>query len=276
MDFLLATGVISYPQIDPIIVELGPLALRWYSMAYIGGILFAWWYIRRVTREPSAPMTATHIDDFVTWAMIAIIAGGRLGYVLFYNFEAYLNEPVAIFRLWDGGMSFHGGLTGVIIAIFLFVRKHKLDLLRVGDVAAVVSPIGLLAGRVANFINGELWGRQTDVSWAMIFPADPLGVPRHPSQLYEALGEGIILFLILHGLYKYTRLPKAQPGVIAALFFFGYGIARFTVEFFREPDAHLGLMEIGISRGQLLTVPMFLFGGWLLFQSFKKRPNVRA
>lgn len=261
---ILAAGVISYPQIDPVIVSIGPLAIRWYSMAYIAGILFAWWYIRRLTRLPNAPMTAAHIDDLVTWGMLAIIIGGRMGYVLFYNLPVYLENPMAVFRIWDGGMSFHGGLIGVILAIILFVRKHKLNLMRVADVVAIVSPIGLLTGRLANFINGELWGRAADVPWAMIFPDDPSGLPRHPSQLYEALGEGLVLFLLLQFLYHKTRLAKDAPGVIAGVFFIGYGLARFLVEFVREPDAHLGLMDIGLSRGQLLTFPMFVFAAWLI------------
>lgn len=269
---VLVMSVIDFPKIDAVAIPLfGDFGIRWYSLGYIFGILFVWWYVRGVTKRPNAPMTAAHIDDFVTWAMIAIIAGGRLGYVLFYNLGAYISDPISIFRLWDGGMSFHGGLIGVVVTIFYFVHKNKLDLLRVGDLLAVVSPVGIGLVRIANFINGELWGRPTDVSWAMVFPDDRLGLPRHPSQLYEALGEGLILFLILHGLYRYTRLPKDQPGVIAALFFFGYGTARFVVEFFREPDAHLGLMEIGLSRGQLLTIPMFLFGAWLLHQSHKRK-----
>ncbi|WP_262694618.1 prolipoprotein diacylglyceryl transferase [Kordiimonas aquimaris] len=274
MNELIAAGVVSFPNIDPVIFSLGPIAIRWYSMAYIGGIMFAWWYIRRETEKPGAPLSATHIDDFITWGMLAIIVGGRLGYVLFYNFQAYLHHPGRIIRVWDGGMSFHGGLIGVVIALAIYVHRHKLDLFKVGDIVAVVSPIGLLAGRLANFINGELWGRPTDVSWAMIFPTDRLQLPRHPSQLYEALGEGLILFIILHLLYHKTRLAKQAPGVIAGLFFVGYGITRFLVEFVREPDSHLGLMEIGLSRGQLLTFPMFIFAGWLIYRGLQtKRAN---
>jgi phosphatidylglycerol:prolipoprotein diacylglycerol transferase len=272
---LLAAGVISYPQIDPVIVSIGPLAIRWYSMAYIAGILFAWWYIRRLTRLPNAPMSATHIDDLVTWGMLAIILGGRIGYVLFYNLPVYLENPMSIFRIWDGGMSFHGGLIGVVLAIILFARKNKLNLMRVADAVAIVSPIGILTGRLANFINGELWGRTTDVPWAMIFPADPTGLPRHPSQLYEALGEGVLLFLLLQFLYHKTKLAKDTPGVIAGVFFIGYGLARFLVEFVREPDAQLGLMDIGLSRGQLLTFPMFLFAAWLISRGIAAKHAAR-
>ncbi|WP_262689942.1 prolipoprotein diacylglyceryl transferase [Kordiimonas aestuarii] len=263
MDLFNTLAVIAYPEIDPVLVKIGPLAIRWYSLAYIAGLLFGWWFIRRKASKPGAPLSPAHVDDFLTWAIIGVIAGGRLGYVLFYNLPAYVQDPIAIFRLWDGGMSFHGGALGVVLAIILFCRKHKLDLMRVADLIAIVAPIGLLTGRIANFINGELWGRPTDVSWAMIFPGDPLGVPRHPSQLYEAFGEGLLLFLILQFLYHKTPLAKRAPGFIAGVFFLGYGLARILVEFVREPDAHLGLTA-GISRGQMLSVPMFLFAAWLM------------
>lgn len=269
---LVAAGILEFPNIDPIIVSIGPIAIRWYSMAYIGGLAFAWWYIRRQAAKPGAPMSVAHIDDFITVAMLAIIVGGRLGYVLFYRPDYYFENPAAIIRLWDGGMSFHGGLIGVILSIFWFVKKQKLDLLKVADVIASVSPVGLLAGRLANFINGELWGRASDVPWAMVFPADPTGLPRHPSQLYEALGEGLLLFLILQYLYLKTSLPKKAPGVIAGIFFAGYGLARFLVEFVREPDAAILL---GLTRGQLLTVPMFLFAAWLIHKGIKRAQEAR-
>ncbi len=274
---LFAAGVINLPRFDPVALQLGPVAIRWYSLGYIAGLGFVWWYIRRLAAQPRAAMTAAHIDDFVTWAMLAIIIGGRLGYVLFYNFSAYLADPVAIFRLWDGGMSFHGGLIGVILAVIWYVKKNKLDLMRVADVLALVSPVGIGLVRITNFINGELWGRATDVPWAMVFPNDPTGLPRHPSQLYEALGEGLFLFVILMFLYHKTRLAKEAPGVIAGVFFAGYGLARFLVEFVRQPDAHIGIMEIGLTRGQLLTIPMFLFAAWLASRGIKtKRASAKA
>ena len=263
------------PEIDPVLFELGPLVLRWYSLAYIAGLIFGWWYIRRLCAKPGSVMAPAHVDDFLTWATIGVIAGGRLGYVLFYNLPFYLSDPVAIFRLWDGGMSFHGGAAGVVVAVILFARKHKLDLMRFADVIAIVAPIGLLTGRLANFINGELWGRATDVPWAMIFPSDPSGLPRHPSQLYEAIGEGLVLFLVLQFLFHRTNLHKTHSGLIAGVFFLGYGIARFMVEFVREPDAHLGLMA-GISRGQMLSVPMLIFAGWLMVQGLRKAKGKRA
>jgi len=267
-------GVIPYPQIDPILVEIGPLAIRWYSLAYIAGILFGWWYIRRIAKRPGAPLSAQHIDDFITWAIIGIIAGGRLGYVLFYRPEQYFADPLAILRLWDGGMSFHGGAIGVILGVIFFCRKYKLDLMRVADVVAVVSPIGLLTGRLANFINGELWGKPTDVPWAMVFPGAGM-MPRHPSQLYEAMGEGVLLFLLLMVLYHKTKLAKEMPGVIAGLFFAGYGLVRILVEFVREPDVGVAFF-IGMSRGQTLSVPMFLFAAWLISRGFAHKSQTPA
>jgi phosphatidylglycerol:prolipoprotein diacylglycerol transferase len=265
------SATIPFPEIDPIIISfgevplVGELALRWYSLSYLAGIVFAWWYIRRVAAKPGAPMSKDHIDDMMFWGTVGIIVGGRLGYVLFYGEGKFFDDPLLILRFADGGMSFHGGLIGVVLAVILFSKKHKLDLMRVSDLIAIVSPIGLLAGRVANFINGELWGRPTDVPWAMIFPTDPSGQPRHPSQLYEAFGEGLLLFIILQFLYHKTSLPKKHPGIIAGLFFVGYGLARITVEFFREPDSHIGLVA-GISRGQMLSAPMFMLAAWLIYK----------
>lgn len=265
---VLAMSVINLPVFDPIALQLGPVAIRWYSLGYIAGLAFVWWYIRRLASKPQAAMTAAHIDDFITWAMLAIIIGGRLGYVLFYRPDYYAENPGDIIRIWDGGMAFHGGLLGVILTVFWYVKKNKLDLMRVADILTLVSPFGIGLVRIANFVNGELWGRTTDVPWAMIFPADPTGLPRHPSQLYEAAGEGLLLFLVLQFLYHKTRLAKDAPGVIAGVFFAGYGLTRFLIEFVREPDAAILL---GLTRGQLLTVPMFLFAAWLINNGLKSR-----
>ncbi|WP_308909053.1 prolipoprotein diacylglyceryl transferase [Pseudokordiimonas caeni] len=269
---LIGIGLIAFPEIDPILVEIGPLAIRWYSLAYIAGLIFGWWYLRRLMAKPGAPMSPTHVDDFLTWATIGVIVGGRLGYVLFYNLPKFMADPIAIFRLWDGGMSFHGGLIGVCLAVVFFSKRHRIEMMKMADLMAIVAPLGLFTGRLANFINGELWGRTTDVSWAMIFPDDPTGLPRHPSQLYEAALEGLVLFIILQILFHKTRLPKDKPGVIAGCFFIGYSFARMTVEFFREPDAHIGLVD-GISRGQMLSAPMLIFAGWLIWMgvTYKKR-----
>jgi phosphatidylglycerol:prolipoprotein diacylglycerol transferase len=271
-------ATIPFPQIDPIIFSfgevplVGELALRWYSLSYLAGLLFAGWYMRRSALKPGAPMSKDHLDDMIFWGTIGIIAGGRLGYVLFYGEGKFFEDPLLIFRFADGGMSFHGGLIGVVLTVIYISRKNKLDLMRVSDLVAIVSPIGLLAGRLANFVNGELWGRPTDLPWAMIFPADTSGLPRHPSQLYEAFGEGLLLFLILQYLYHKTDLPKKHPGVIAGLFFIGYGFARITVEFFREPDSHIGLFA-GISRGQMLSVPMFMLAAWLIHKGINHKKS---
>lgn len=197
MDFMalsiLADGHLTYPTfLKPIIFEIGPFALRWYSLAYIGGLLFAWWYIRKGLEGPGQPMSKDHIDDFLTWATVGVILGGRLGYVLFYNPEYYATHLLEAFKLWDGGMSFHGGASGVVLAVIFYSLKHKLNMFSFGDRVAIVSPIGLLLGRLANFINGELWGRETDGWWGMIFPHDQLQLVRHPSQLYEAFLEGFL------------------------------------------------------------------------------------
>ncbi|UTW54971.1 prolipoprotein diacylglyceryl transferase [Kordiimonas sp. SCSIO 12610] len=267
--FSAISTTIPFPNIDPVIISfgevplVGELAIRWYSLSYLAGLLFAGWYMGRIVKKPGAPMSKDHLDDMIFWATIGIIAGGRLGYVLFYGEGKFFNDPLLVFRFADGGMSFHGGLIGVVLAVIFIARKNKLNLMRVADLVAIVSPIGLLCGRIANFINGELWGRATDVPWAMVFPDDPSQLARHPSQLYEAFGEGLLLFIILQILYHRTNLPKKSPGVIAGLFFIGYGLARITVEFFREPDSHIGLIA-GISRGQMLSVPMFLLAAWLI------------
>ncbi len=265
-------GVIPYPQIDPVLIDFGFIAIRWYSMAYLGGILFAWWYIRRLSARPGAAMSALHIDDFITWAVFGIILGGRLGYVFFYDFAKYMADPVGIIRFWDGGltgMSFHGGFAGVVIAVILYVRKHKLDLMRVADTVAIVSPIGLLVGRIANFVNGELWGRPTDVPWAMIFPSDPSGLARHPSQLYEAALEGVVLFLILRVLSNRFKLLQ-KPGFLAGAFACGYGICRSFVEFFRVPDAHIGYLGGFLTMGILLSIPMILAGIAAMFWATRR------
>lgn len=260
--------------LDPIIFQIGPFALRWYSLAYIGGILVAWWYILRMLKRPGAPMAPRHIDSFVTWITLGIILGGRLGYVLFYEPEKYLANPIDALKLWEGGMSFHGGLIGVIVAIWGFVRTHKLSFLRFADYVSVTIPFGLCFGRIANFINGELWGRPTNVPWAIVFPhGGPY--PRHPSQLYEAFLEGPVLFAILWWLFWKTD-ARYQPGKLAGAFALGYGSFRFIVEFFREPDAQLTefAMRTGLHMGQWLSVPLILLGLYLLFTARSRRERV--
>ncbi|GAB4576653.1 MAG: prolipoprotein diacylglyceryl transferase [Rhodothalassiaceae bacterium] len=271
-------GVLAYPEIDPVMFRIFGLPIRWYSMAYLLGLLFAWWWARRIAERRKLPVTRADLDDFLTYAILSVILGGRLGYVLFYKPLYYLENPLAILRLWDGGMSFHGGLVATTLLIIFFARSRKIPLYRFADLIAAVVPVGLMLGRLANFINGELWGRPTDLAIAMIFPADPLGLPRHPSQLYEAFLEGALLFTVLNFLVWRTDIMKKRPGFIVGCFFLGYGLARFIVEYAREPDAHLGLLAGLISMGQILSLPMILFGLWLVHHSRRtaeRQPAVR-
>ena len=255
---------LPFPAIDPVLVSVGPFAIRWYGLAYLAGILLGWRYARALagnerlwgTRPPA--MAPADIDDFVIWATIGIVAGGRLGYVLFYNAAAYLAEPAAILRLWDGGMSFHGGLIGTILAMTLFAVRRGIPILSLYDVIAAGIPFGLFFGRLANFINGELFGRVTDVPWAFVFPMGG-PEPRHPSQLYEAALEGIVLFAALRLLtHRFGSL--ARPGLTGGAFIAGYGISRIAVEFVREPDAHIGFIGGLLTMGMILSAPMVLIG----------------
>ncbi len=265
-----------FPDIDPIIFSWGPLTLRWYALAYMMGILLAWFYIAQLAKRDHlwggrAPYTPLHADDFVLWATLGIIIGGRLGYVLFYNPSFYWDNPSAIPAVWEGGMSFHGGFLGVSVACILFSRKHAIPLLSWADVLSASAPIGLFFGRISNFINGELWGRPTEVAWGVIFPyGGPL--PRHPSQLYEAALEGLLLFVII-GLAIFRFNILAVPGRAASLFLIGYGLSRFCVEYFREPDAHLGFIIGTMSMGQLLSLPIILLGLGFLWQSQRNAPH---
>ncbi|MDX1974792.1 MAG: prolipoprotein diacylglyceryl transferase [Rickettsiales bacterium] len=255
--------MLTYPSIDPIVIQLGPLAIRWYSLAYIAGILLGWWVVMREhARKPIQGLTAKTLDDMVMWAVIGIILGGRLGYVLFYKPDYYLDHPEEILALWHGGMSFHGGFAGVILVFFWFCRKHQIRFLELMDVFAAAAPIGLFFGRVANFINGELYGRTTDMPWGMIFPHGGL-LPRHPSQLYEAGLEGIVLFAITFGLMKFTR-ARDKIGLLSGVFLLGYGLSRVIVECVREPDDFLGFFWGSITMGQILCLPMLLGGLYLI------------
>lgn len=254
---------LPFPMIDPVLISVGPFSIRWYALAYVGGIVAGWWLARRIAAAKEywggvSPMRAEDIDDVIVWAALGIVLGGRLGYVLFYNPAFYLSHPSEIFVLWHGGMSFHGGFLGTILALLLFARARSIPMLSMLDVAAVVTPIGLFLGRIANFINSELWGRTAaDVPWAFVFPnGGPL--PRHPSQLYEGTLEGIVLFAILLAMWRKGALK--YPGMIGGMFVFGYGIARIVSEFFREPDAHIGYLTGGLTMGMLLSIPMLAVG----------------
>jgi phosphatidylglycerol---prolipoprotein diacylglyceryl transferase len=255
--------VLLFPNVDPIAVQIGPLAIRWYALAYIVGIVLSWRLMRRLATEFPQVATTTQVDDFVSWATLGVVLGGRLGYCLFYQPSVYLADPIAILRVWTGGMSFHGGMLGVAIAIFWFCRHYGISVLGFADRLAVCAPIGLGLGRVANFINGELWGRPAPASlpWAMIFPRAG-DVPRHPSQIYQALMEGLILFLIMFFLSRRETL-RSRIGVLTGIFLIGYAVARIIGEFFREPDDFLGFLAFGATMGQLLSIPMLLAGLWL-------------
>ncbi len=272
--------VIPYPAVNPVLVSIGPLAIRWYALAYIVGIIADWFYARAIVASQRlwggpAPFTVTDFDDFVVWITLGIILGGRVGYVLFYNLPHFATHPGEILQIWNGGMSFHGGVAGCAIAVILFAWRRHIPTLSLGDVSCAVAPIGLFLGRIANFINGELWGRPTDVPWAMIFPyGGP--IPRHPSQLYEASLEGVALFIVLNVLVRFGALKR--PGVITAAFFIGYGLARSFCEFFREPDVQLGFLWSSgwLTMGMLLCVPLILIGLVLLAIVLRRKPAVGA
>lgn len=261
---------IAFPAIDPVAISIGPLAIRWYSLAYVAGILLGWRYMLWLAGRAEGSIERRHIDDFVVWATLGVIVGGRLGYVLFYRPDFYFAHPLEIPALWKGGMSFHGGLLGVVAAISLYVWRRRLSWLAFADLVAAATPIGLFFGRIANFINGELFGRPTDVPWAMVFPnGGPL--PRHPSQLYESGLEGLVLFGVLALLvWRYDALRRR--GLMAGAFLLGYAIARIVGEFFREPDSFLGFLYAGATMGQLLSLPLAAVGLWLVLRSRPRRP----
>lgn len=263
-------GIVAFPAIDPVLVSFGPFAIRWYALAYILGIVAGWAIMRRLA--PAAPSVATReqVDDFLTWTVLGIILGGRLGYVLFYRPGYYLAHPVEALMVWQGGMSFHGGMLGVIIAIILWSRGNGIDMLGFGDRVATVTPIGLFLGRLANFINGELYGRPWDGPWAMVFPTDPAQLPRHPSQLYQAGLEGLLLFAVLATLASRPAV-RERRGLLSGLFLAGYAVARIIGERFRQPDAFIGFLASGATMGQALSVPMLAAGVALIVTS-RRRP----
>ncbi len=278
---------LPYPEIDPVLVQIGPFAVRWYALAYIAGIVLGWRYIVRLIRaerlwgDKPAPATTAQVEDLVGWITLGIIGGGRLGYVLFYEPHLITDPWIKLFdtvpfppalAIWNGGMSFHGGLLGVTLAGFFYARKNNLEPLRLGDLFACAAPIGLFFGRIANFINAELYGRSAEVPWAMVFPTDPLQVPRHPSQLYEASLEGLVLFGVLGWLAWRTELLK-KPGAAIGVFLAGYGLARSFVENFRQPDVQMPDFPLGLTMGMLLSFPMVALGGWLVWRAFKQEPR---
>ena len=253
----------TYSEIDPIALQLGPLAVRWYGLMYVIGILGGWWLGRVQARRPWSKLTEQQVDDMVTWIALGVILGGRVGSVLFYNFGDFIGDPLMLFRIWEGGMSFHGGFLGVLLAMWLYGRRIGVGFWNLTDFIAPLVTIGLGAGRIGNFINGELWGKVTDVPWAVVVN----GTPRHASQLYEALLEGLVLFLILW-IYAAKERPRMA---VSGLFLICYGIFRFSVEFVRLPDAHIGYMAWGwLTRGQILTVPMIIWGIALIILAYRK------
>jgi phosphatidylglycerol:prolipoprotein diacylglycerol transferase len=278
---------LQFPDFDPVLIQIGPFAIRWYALAYIAGLLGGWWFILRLLKSQSLwdgppfngkpQATADHIGDLFVWAALGVILGGRLGYVFFYGLiyetEHFTSAPWRVFAAWEGGMSFHGGAIGVVLAIILFARAKKLDMVALGDLVAAATPIGLFFGRIANFVNGELWGKASTVSWAMVFPNDPKQVPRHPSQLYEAALEGIVLFVILYVMiYRFNALRR--PGLVIAVFWAGYGFFRILVEEFFRENAHQSLGFV--SMGTLLSLAMFAFAGVFVWYSlYRKGPALQ-
>ena len=268
--------------LDPVALDLGFFELRWYSLAYLAGIFIGYWYMLKLLKQPGAPMARRHADDLVFSAALGIIFGGRIGYVLFYNLSYYLQNPIDILKLWDGGMSFHGGMIGTVLGILYLSRKEKLQWLRVHDYVACTVPIGLFFGRLANFVNHELWGApvKSNVPWAVRFPEivqgmAVLGPPRHPSQLYEAILEGFVLFVILWWMFWKTQ-ARYEPGKLVGAFTFFYGLFRFLIEFVREPDAQLvGFANsTGLHMGQWLSLPMIILGAWLMWTAKSRRQRV--
>lgn len=263
-----------FPNIDPVIFEIGPFALRWYSLAYIIGLIGGWKYMVKLTttaplwQGQKMPANEEDIDDLLLWVTLGVILGGRLGYVLFYNFGYYLANPGSALALWQGGMSFHGGCFGVILAVLIFTYRRNIPILSLGDMVAASVPLGLLLGRLANFINGELWGRVTEAPWGVIFPTGgPL--PRHPSQLYEAALEGALLLLLLN-LLVWKAGALRRPGLLTGLFLIGYAASRALIELVREPDAHIGFLAGGITMGQVLSLPMIIAGGGFVFFALRR------
>ena len=265
--------MLPYPELDPVAVALGPIKIHWYGLTYLTGLAFAWWLAVRHTARPNAALKRDQVDDLIFYAALGVVLGGRFGYALFYGWEKIMEDPSWLLRVWQGGMSFHGGLLGVIGAMYLFARSRKIAAGDMMDFIAPLAPVGLALGRLGNFIGQELWGRPTDAPWAMIFPNDPLQLARHPSQLYQFALEGVLLFVIVLWFSSRARPRWAVAGV----FMLGYGCLRFFAEYFREPDAHLGFQALGwVTRGQILSVPMILIGVFLLAMAYRQTDNKGA
>lgn len=264
--------MLQHPGIDPVAVSLGPVKVHWYGLMYLLGFAAAWWLARLRARRPDAPVRPAQVEDIIFYGALGVILGGRCGYVLFYNFGRFLEQPLWLFKVWEGGMSFHGGLLGVTLAMVWYARRHHIELGRLFDFVAPLVPIGLGLGRLGNFIGQELWGRAATVPWAMVFPRDPEHLPRHPSQLYQLALEGIVLFALV---WWFSSRPRPAWSV-CSLFVLLYGVFRFIVEFFREPDAHIGLELFGwMSRGQELSLPMIAIGAAVFIYACSRRATPR-
>ena len=260
--------MLSYPEIDPVAVSLGPLKVHWYGLTYLGGLVFAWWLAQRRSQRPYSPVAREQVDDLIFYSALGIVLGGRLGYALFYGLEQLLADPLWLFRVWEGGMAFHGGLIGVVVAASWYAHSQRIPMGPMLDFVAPLAPLGLALGRLGNFIGQELWGRPSDVPWAMVFPRDPEQLARHPSQLYQFALEGMTLFFILLWFSRRQRPTWA----VAGLFALGYGLLRSLAEFFREPDAHIGFQAFGwVTRGQILCVPMIALGLYMLWLAYGRR-----
>ncbi len=260
--------MIPFPEINPVAIEIGPLKVHWYGLMYLLAFALVWVLGRYRIKKGMIDLTLQRFEDLIFYGVLGVIVGGRLGYIFFYQPSFYLSHPLEIFSIWDGGMSFHGGLIGVLLAMYLFGRKEGKTFFEVADFIAPLVPLGLASGRLGNFINGELWGRPADVPWAMIFPGAG-NIPRHPSQLYQMLLEGILLFIILW-IFSSKKRPVGQ---VSAVFLMGYGVFRFIAEYTREPDSYLGFLALGFSMGQWLSIPMILAGIWLYIDSAKKQAS---
>jgi phosphatidylglycerol:prolipoprotein diacylglycerol transferase len=261
--------MIIHPNINPIIISFGPLAISWYSLSYVSGLLIGWYMIIKIATRFDLNIRKEQLDDFLTWAILGVILGGRLGYVILYDPIKYFSDPILIIKTYEGGMSFHGGIFGFVLATYLYAKKNKIKFLTLLDSSAIVAPIGLFLGRIANFINAELYGNITDVPWAVIFPRSDY-MPRHPSQLYEALLEGLLLFIIMNYLC-FRKKMIYSTGKLSAMFLICYTIFRSFVEFFRVPDIQIGYLTFGLTMGQILCIPMLIIGIWLLMKRNKNK-----
>jgi phosphatidylglycerol:prolipoprotein diacylglycerol transferase len=280
-DLMLPLTALPFPEIDPVIVRLGPLAIHWYGVGYIAGILFSWWYGKRLVANArlwpggQSPIRPEDIDDFLLWAAIGVVAGGRIGYILFYDLQRYLADPTDIFAVWQGGMSFHGGFLGMTLAMILFARRRQIPVWSLFDVIAATAPFGLGLVRIANFVNGELWGKVTSVPWGFEYPKGAI-YGLHPTQLYEAALEGLVLFVLLRWLTD-GRLQLGAPGFVTGAFIAGYGVARIFVEFYRVPDQQIGYLFGGwLTMGMVLSAPMVLVGLWAMLTARRAAEPVRA